>query len=185
MRRKIGQVVVSGLAALSLLGAAVPAAAQDSVPQGGVAEPSAESRALAARVIAVTTLNFEKQVLEAMRTMLADLNLRDADEKLGTWFEKNAGPILLTHLRTMMAEYEVIYARTFTVPELEAMVAFYDTPVGRSISEKQVTLALASTEVEGRIMQAYATDLMTQMCAANDCGDLKGGTPATRKPAGR
>lgn len=187
MRGKIGQVVVSGLAALSLLGAAVPAMAVETASQdAGVAiEPSAQSRALAARVIAITTPNMEKQLLDYMASVMAASGLRDADAQIGAWMEKNAGPILITHVRTFMGQIETVYATRFTPAELQAMVDFYESPIGRTIASKQVQIGIETGELQEPMLLAYMTDLMAQMCAANDCGDVKGGDATTGKSSRR
>ena len=187
MRSIINRTLVPVVAASALCVAVTPAMATEAplrpavVETQPVLEPSASNRALAARVIGVTNANFEKQVLEAVRVMLADMNLRDADEKLAIWFEKNAGQILLVHLRTMLQEYETIYANTFTAAELEAMGAFYETPEGRTIADKQVDLGIAIAPVNARVMEAYMIDLLTQMCSANDCGGDKGASSQSGK----
>ena len=185
MRIKIGQVVVSGLAALSLMGVAVPAGAVELLQVRQTAEPSAEARTLAARVIALTTPNMEKQMLDYMTSALAQSGIGNADAQLGAWMEKNAGPIFMVHLRAFVGEIETVYATRFTVAELQAMVDFYESPIGREIAAKQIQVGIDVGERQGPLMSAYVTDLIGQMCAANDCGETKGGSPATRKPAGR
>ncbi len=175
MRGKICQVVLSGLAALSLLGAAAPAMALQSARQAVAGAPTEETRALAARVIAITTPNMEKQLLDYMATVIAESGLRDEDARIGAWMEKNAGPILITHIRTFMGQVETVYATRFTAAELQAMVDFYESPLGRTVAEKQVQVGIETGELQEPMLLAYMTDLMTQLCAANDCGDGKNG----------
>lgn len=185
MRGKIRQAVCSGVVALSLLGAAAPAMAQDQLQVRVQAEPSAEARALAARVITITTPNMEKQLLDYMASVMAESGLREADARIGAWMEKNAGPILIGHIRTFMGQIETVYATRFTTEELQAMVTFYESPVGRSIAAKQVQIGIETGELQEPMLVAYMTDLMTQMCAANDCGDTKGDAAAGGKSARR
>ncbi|MEG2312436.1 DUF2059 domain-containing protein [Brevundimonas sp.] len=185
MRGKLRQAVCSGLVALSLLGATAPAMAQDQLQVRAQAEPSAEARALAARVLMITTPDIEKQMLAYMANVMAESGLRDVDARLGAWMEKNAGPIFMVHMRTYMTQIETIYATRFTTSELQAMVEFFESPIGREISAKQVQVGIEVGEGQAPMLTAYITDLITQMCAANDCGDAKVDAATGRKSAQR
>ncbi len=185
MRGKIRRGVFAGVLAMSLLGVAVPAMAKELLQVRDQAAPSSEGRTLAARVMTLTTPNMEKQLLDYMTTALAQSGIGDADAQIGAWVQKNAGPIFMVHLRTYVAQIETIYATRFTVAELQAMVDFYESPIGREIAAKQVQVGIEAGEEQGPLMSAYVTDLMTQMCAANDCGDAKGDAAAGGKSSRR
>ncbi len=70
-------------------------------------------------------------------------------------------------------------ADSFTVHELETAIAFYDSPVGRSVARKQVDL---NTELQAEMMRLLVprvTDLMEKYCLRFDCTAL-GGAAAKR-----
>ena len=147
---------------------ATPAMAQNG------AEGSIE-RGLAARVVALTTPDIEKQLLDYVQQMPAQMGLAEEDAEAARWFEKNAGPLMIPHMRTLMSDIERLYAETLTRDELQAMVDFYQTPMGRTIARKQVELGMQMGEPISRMQTAYVTDLLTAFCRDNDCG---GAAPA-------
>jgi len=137
-----------------------------------VEEPSTEAaakRALAEELMAIQSPDLDKQVLAYMAQMLRSSGLDEVDADFALWMEKNAGKILLPHLRTMMDQSLDIYVSHYTTDELRAAVDFYKTPMGSSIARKQVSIGIAAGELMQPIMVAYATDLMTQLCTALDC----------------
>jgi len=155
---------IAMLAVSATVVCAAPAMAQNG------AEGSIE-RGLAARVVALTTPDIEKQLLDHVGQISAELGLADVDADAARWFGKNAGPLMIPHMRTLMADIERLYAETLTRQELQAMVDFYQTPMGRSIARKQVDLGLQMGEPISRMQSAYITDLLDSYCRDNDCGD--------------
>ena len=60
-------------------------------------------------------------------------------------------------------------ADSFTVQELEAAIAFYDSPIGRSVVRNQVDLNAELQEVMMRLLIPRVTDLMEKYCLRFDC----------------
>lgn len=69
----------------------------------------------------------------------------------------------------IFARFVEIYARAFSIEELEALVGFYESPVGRSLTAKTAALA----DEAGRLMPEYQTMLARRaeaiFCAQVDC----------------
>lgn len=63
-------------------------------------------------------------------------------------------------------------ADSFTVEELEAAIAFYDSPIGRSVVRNQVDLNAELQEVMLRLLVPRVTDLMEKYCLRYDCTAL-------------
>lgn len=64
----------------------------------------------------------------------------------------------------LMARFARVYAEAFTVEEIEALVAFYESPVGRSLTAKTVGLS----DETARIMPEYYA-LVRRRLEANMC----------------
>lgn len=60
-------------------------------------------------------------------------------------------------------------ADSFTVQELEAAIAFYDSPIGRSVVRNQVDLNAELQEMMMRLLIPRVTDLMEKYCLRFDC----------------
>ena len=69
----------------------------------------------------------------------------------------------------MLAKMVPIYAQTFSESELEAMVAFYESPAGQSIMKKTPSLAPKSAEVARELLPSMQQDVMARLCAKIDC----------------
>lgn len=147
------------------------------------AEGSIE-RGLAARVVALTTPDIEKQLLAYVQQIPAQMGFSEVDADAARWFEKNAGPLMMPHMRTLMSDIERLYAETLTREELQAMVDFYQTPMGREIARKQVELGIQMGEPISRMQTAYVTDLLTTYCRDNDC-EAAASAPAANKSTRR
>jgi len=82
----------------------------------------------------------------------------------------------------MIERFVPIYAATFSMAELKALVAFYESPEGRSITDKMPSLAPRSAEVMRAVMPMIARDVapevMRQYCARHGCPPS--GAPKTR-----
>lgn len=146
---------------------------------------TSEKQALAARVVRLTTADMEKQILDYMGSMFSQMDAEGADRTVAVWFEKNAGPVMLPHIRTFMGEVEQMYARLLTVEELQAMITFYETPMGRSIARKQTQLGIDMSGPIEAMTVNYAQDLMTRFCNDHDCSDSEGNQPAASRKSTR
>lgn len=157
--RIIGLLTVATLFGLFAVG---PVAAQD--------RGLAQRTALAERVIRLSAgPNFTK-VMEAMiadQLAKADTEGQGAEE--AAWLRSNAPRMLTAMVDDMMADMVPHYASTFTVEELEAQIAFYDSPVGRQVATKTLQLSAVMNEITIEHLTTFAEDLMTKYCAQFDC----------------
>ncbi len=157
--RIIGLLTVAALFGLFAVG---PVAAQD--------RGLAQRTALAERVIRLSAgPNFTK-VMEAMiadQLAKADTEGQGAEE--AAWLRSNAPRMLTAMVDDMMADMVPHYASTFTVEELEAQIAFYDSPVGRQVATKTLQLSAVMNEITIEHLTAFTEELMTKYCARFDC----------------
>lgn len=72
-------------------------------------------------------------------------------------------------------------AEIFILQELEAMVAFFDTPLGRSISDKNFELGMRVQAVMAPHLITALTRLSEKYCARFECAAPEGAQ--TGKPA--
>lgn len=166
------RLLLSGMMALALLVMPTSALAQ---------EDRSVEQALAARILQLTLPDLEKQILAFAQQVTEQVGLEDLDPQAARWFDKNAGPILLKHLRVFITEVEVLYADTLTREELQAMIEFYQTPLGSSIARKQVQLGLEMSEPTTRMEAAFVTELLESYCRDNGCDDGAGANKSSRR----
>ena len=62
-----------------------------------------------------------------------------------------------------------LYAETFTVAELEAMLVFYATPEGRSIMKKSVTLGADAQRITRDLLPGFLEDMAVSVCRQMGC----------------
>ncbi|MBU1271661.1 MAG: DUF2059 domain-containing protein [Alphaproteobacteria bacterium] len=157
--RIIGLLTVAALFGLFAVG---PVAAQD--------RGLAQRTALAERVIRLSAgPNFTK-VMEAMiadQLAKADTEGQGAEE--AAWLRSNAPRMLTAMVDDMMADMVPHYASMFTVEELEAQIAFYDSPVGRQVATKTLQLSAVMNEITMEHLTVFIEELMTKYCAQFDC----------------
>lgn len=174
--------ILAAVTGVVLILCSAPVEARQAANQG-TATP--ETLALARRVVEITTPDIDKQVLAHMREAVAAAELHEIDPDVGRWMEKNAGPMLLPHIRWFMEQIADLYARRFTAEELGAMVTFYESDLGRSISAKQVSLGIETGELMQPLMERYATELFTRLCSEIDCEAGGATSSSAQKPARR
>lgn len=145
---------------------------------------NADRRALAERFVQLSIAGIDKAMQQVLETEIAQWeDAGQSDE--ARWFRRNALPIMQTHMQPMIAEMTRDYAERFSEAELNALVAFYETPMGRSIARKQLEAGVAQGAAMQQFEVAYLTDLMTKFCAQFECeGELPKG-PAAGKPSRR
>ena len=80
----------------------------------------------------------------------------------------------------LMDMYTELYAGAFTPAEMEAMVAFYESPVGQSVMAKTVQLTRHSDEVYARFAPLLEQELTTRLCARMTCTAPASATSAKR-----
>ena len=69
----------------------------------------------------------------------------------------------------MMDQLVPVYARTFTAAELEALIAFYDTELGRSVIAKTWTSMAETNEAMMSVMPAMMEKMGARICAHYGC----------------
>mgnify|MGYP000176836987 CR=1 FL=1 len=62
-----------------------------------------------------------------------------------------------------------LYAESFTVAELEAMLEFYGTPEGASILKKSVTLGVDAQRLSMDLLPGFMEDMAVSVCRQLDC----------------
>ena len=167
--------VLGGLAALMLI--AGPAWS---------AEPTARARDLSGRYIRAVHLveNLDRMVEGMMPAMLEgairNANLSASDERrFREAFNEVGKEVMADYTRKLVAELEVVVAETFTEDELTQAVAFYESPVGRSIVAKTPQLnATFMPRIKPLVDESTRTmflRMMQKLCPSGTC------EPAERK----
>ncbi|MFN4041000.1 MAG: DUF2059 domain-containing protein [Brevundimonas sp.] len=152
---------------------ATPGAAQD-----------AGSEPLARRFVEISLTGMDKVLQNAVNGVIGELP-EDMEAEHRRWFTVNAQPILMRHMRPLIDWMAADYAERFTRDELEALIAFYDTPQGRRIAFKQMESGAAAGVQTAEFQTAYVTELLTKFCAEFDCEDEGSSTAPANKPARR
>jgi len=174
------------------LGLAVwgPAAAAPPVqPDRPAAQPAPDPRAAALIRRYLAAIHFERMMDNMQASMLplfAEQATREhpdltaEDQQIIVDIVRRA---MREKFTPMMIERMIpIYTETFTLPELEAMVAFYESPVGRSITDKAGTLAPKSAALTREMMPVLQAEVLRQV-VAEFC--KRKGCPATPQPKTR
>lgn len=95
------------------------------------------------------------------------------------WLTENMTTLYRDVLDLALADVRDDVADSFTAPELDALIAFYDTPLGRSIINKEAEIAIAIQEaMMPHLMMRMAT-VGEKFCQRFDCSDM-GGAAAKR-----
>lgn len=69
----------------------------------------------------------------------------------------------------MITEMVPVYAATFTEEELTALVAFYDTPMGRSIANKSIQVMPEADRAIMSVVPQLLDKMATRMCQHYNC----------------
>ncbi len=164
--------LIAAVAALSFTGLSCAASAS---AQTTAARPAAEAKQdalklqLANRFI---TLMQGDQMGEAMGQMMAAMTPASlADASTAEIAEYRS---LMTEISTRMMPriFEVmapIYADIFTVEELQALVAFYESDLGRSMMTKSYAAAPRIAEAMQSAMPAIMSDMASVICDRFEC----------------
>lgn len=163
------KLALAGLATLTL-GLAAPTVAMAASPPPAVVQDAeqAAKEALVRRYFEVS--QFEKIMNAMMEQMVAPM-LNDPSiprDKVPVVREavlEGFGNVL----PQMMDAYVTQYATAFTLEELEELVAFYESPVGRSIMNKTMMLTRQAGEMIERFSPIMEAEMLRQLCARVDC----------------
>lgn len=161
------------LASVSLL-AVMPAAAMAQT----AATPTVEE-ALSARKVALIkryfkAIEMDKLIGSMMQSMMPALA---EQQRASSGLTSEQSKIVTDAVVETMAEItpiyidklSVIYADAFTEDELTQMVAFYEGPVGQSITKKTPGLIPKSTQVMMELVPEIQNRMQTKMCKKIDC----------------
>lgn len=145
---------------------------------------TSERQVLAERYVELSIVGMDKTLQGLLEAQIAQWDASMPAEE-ARWFRRHALQIMQTHMQPMIDEMTRDYAERFSEAELSALVAFYETPMGRGIARKQLEAGVAQGQAMQQFETAYLTDLMTKFCAEFDC---EGGLPkgqAAGKPSSR
>jgi hypothetical protein len=158
---------------LSLL-AAAPAVAQDAA---GNAD-AARRLALAAQYIELSQgPNLRKTVQGHFEEAFAKTEM-PAEQR--AWLTENTTEVFDTAMEATFADMTDDVAEIYTLEELEALIAFHDTPLGRSISAKSFEMGIRMQAVMMPHLTVAFTQLGEKYCARFGCAATEGGD--ARKP---
>jgi len=187
MRHRIPLIALAAIVAAGPLAAA----AQTSPPAPVAAAPAAvtpKTEALVRRMMkAMKVENQVDQMLGAMLPVMAEQQFK-ANPQLT---EADRALIVETTRQVMREEFTPkllaravpIYAATFNESELEQIVAFYESPPGRSIIEKMPSLGPKIAEAARELMPELAPAMMRAICGKVNCAAPPAGTMPKPKPS--
>jgi len=163
--------VAAALAGSALIGTPVRA---EQPPQAAPSEPSARQLALTRRYI---DLMLSDQFEDAIREMVGDEPAMDnslpEDER--RFLVDLTAELVTDMLPRMIEEMTPVYAAAFTEQELEALVAFYDTEMGRSIAAKNVLVMPEVNRAVMSVVPQMLDKMAARMCQHYGCepGELE------------
>lgn len=140
------------------------------------AEEPAQATAPSPRQLALTRqyidLMMSDQFETAIREMVgdeaaADNSLPDEDRR---FLVDLTTELVSDMLPQMIEEMVPVYAAAFTEPELEALVAFYDSEMGRSIAAKNVLVMPEANRAVMSVVPQMLDKMAARMCQYYGCG---------------
>lgn len=178
---------VSALSAAALLLAAPVStfARAEPAPAAAPGQPSARALALAERYVAAIHMdqNFAK-IMTPLGRMLMD-EFKTQGVTVSPEFSKALQESMVESgtelMKEMLKRITPQIARIYTEDELQAMVDFYESPVGQSILAKTGQVTEASAAIMPDLMPAYQADMQRRLCTKIDCnsGPYKKFKPAS------
>lgn len=88
------------------------------------------------------------------------------------WMAESMGDLLAEVMELAIAELRDDVADSFTLQELETAIAFYDSPIGRSVVRKQLDMNMELQEVMMPLLMPRMTSLAEKFCLRFDCSAL-------------
>jgi len=162
--------IVCLAATLSASTLAGPAVRAEEAPQTAPAA-SARQLELTRRYIALTMTD---QFEDSLRELIAQQAQLDPNSSLlpaeDREFIVELSVELTTDMIPQMLEAMVpVYARTFSEEELEAMIAFYDSEMGRSILQKTVASMPEANQAAMSVMPRLMDKMAARICQYYGC----------------
>lgn len=96
----------------------------------------------------------------------------DMPEAERNWMRRNMPTLTLDMVDDLARQLGPLYAEAFTTEELEALVAFYETPLGRSIATKQFEVGARSQDMLAGVLTRFFERLITKYCQEFECEDI-------------
>lgn len=158
----------------AVLMASTPGLAQP--PAAVPTAPSARSIELVKRMMVASGV--EKMVDTMIGAMLPAMSRAKEFQDL----PPEGREVILSTLREVMRdtftprlieEVTPAYAAAFTEAELEAIVQFYEGPVGRKVIEQTPALTEKSTAAARKLIPEFQAEVMRRVCERMDCGGEK------------
>jgi len=152
---------------------AVPAAGQapSASPDGAQAPAEAGDAARLDLARRYLELSVGGDLVKATDTLMAQaMAALETDSPEASFMAEQMPAMLETLLERTMEEMAPLYARTFTSEELEALVAFYDSPMGRDITHKTLGIAMEQDAIMQDILGEAMTGFLDKFCRQFDCG---------------
>ena len=168
--------ITSGLALLLSLNAAPTAWADPDTQEPAVvvveADAGREERlTLASRYLELTiTEALSKSMTPLVDQMMKDVG--DASEEEQAWAREQFPEMMTGMMQAMVERMAPIYADRLSEDELAALVEFFQTPQGRSISRRLVEASLDQQEVLVDVMTETIAEYEAKYCAVFDCEAL-------------
>lgn len=85
------------------------------------------------------------------------------------WMVQNFSQMFSDVMAATMVELRDDVADSFTVQELETAIAFYGSPIGRSVVRKQVDMNVVMQQVMMPLLMPRMIELMEKFCIRFDC----------------
>lgn len=171
------RVILSTGLAMSLLftsglGTAQAALAEKNAPAEASAKtsPSPRSLELVRRYFdAIRMVDMMGEMLNGMNPLMA-LG-EEADDGDAAAMRSSINEAFVAAMPEYIDALVPIVAGIFTEEELEAMVAFYESPLGRSSSAKAGQMTGPTTEVMIKLLPGILEDAMERYCSKTTCSD--------------
>ncbi len=174
--------IAAGVAAVLLALASVGQAAPPPPMTPAASQPSAAALAVSRDLLRV--MRMKELIDQSMAALMPQLMQSEYRRYQGlTSAQRTAiNDAVVDAIRAITPAYlekaAVIYAQTFTMEELQALLAFYSSPVGQSFLDKQ-PLILAPLQVAmTSLMPQLEREMEKSLCRRLDCRTL---TPAQQQ----
>ena len=140
-------------------------------PQAQAGAPSARQLSLSRRYIElIQGEQMEEMVAEMIRSSaMTDANLRDMPQEDRDFLIELTTELTNDLMPAMFDQLVPVYARAFTEQELEALVAFFDTDVGRSISAKLIETMPEANTAMMTVIPPMMEKMFARLCAHYGC----------------
>ncbi|WP_439473137.1 DUF2059 domain-containing protein [Brevundimonas sp.] len=135
------------------------------------AAPSARQLALSRRYLDLMMTDQFEGVIHQMlgEQMAADQAMQDIPEEDRRFLISLTTELTTDMVPLMITEMVTVYAATFTEEELQALVDFFDTPMGRSIAEKNVLVMPEANRAVMTVVPQMLEKMASRMCQHYGC----------------